>query len=365
MLRPAALLLANALALAGLATAAEADRLYLRDGRTQEVFAVEAESADEVVFKNTEQAQPSKRKAKEIARVVYGGMLAEDGAWAQAMASRDLGRYADAAESFAQIATGAKEWQQVYARLAQADCLELLAKFEDAAKVIEAAITAAPNHRLMPDLRYRLGMAKARAGDKAGATAVADAFAKQAKDANTPGADARAAAVRTVLSGDPARYDQDARKVTFKATDEPETWFHFNTWLAEALRGGKKLREASRVATDLQRAAPDARSRARATVLRGACLLDSGDAQGALVEFLRLDALPSGGEDQRLIARFQAGRILSDLAKAAAVAKDERQKADGPDLLRNARTVLQAASDSPADGQAKTDAKALLASLGK
>ena len=73
---------------------------------------------------------------------------------------------------------------------------------------------------LILDLRYRLGMAKARAGDKAGATAVADAFAKQAKESNAPGTDARAAAIRTVLSGDPARYDQDARKVTLKAVDE-------------------------------------------------------------------------------------------------------------------------------------------------
>jgi hypothetical protein len=339
------------------------DRVFLKEGRTIE-GTVESEGAEEVTYRTAGNAQPGKKRGREVLRVEYGGMTGE-GDWTAGVIARDQGRYDEAADRFSVVAQGEREWQKVYGGLAEGEALELARKYADAAARFAAVATDFPKHRLALDAQYRAGMALALAGKADDAQKVADTLAEIGK--KNPAGESRANAVRSAAfaaAKNKGKFDEFTRKTIFRPGDEPEVWFHFNLWLADALRLDGRGKEAARIADGMigQLDANPAR-KMQAVAIKGQCLVDS-DPQGALTELLKLDVLPFGSEDQKCEARFQAGRLLLAEVKALRLdPKDERKMATAVELERTARLVLQAAADSTSASPAKIQAKDLLATL--
>jgi len=146
-------------------------------------------------------------------------------------------------------------------------------------------------------------------------------------------------------------------------------WFHFKLYCAESLRlGFKNGKEAAKIYREILTGLGNDPSRqAQVSLGLGLCLMDN-DRQGALIELLKLDALPFGSADQKCEARFNAGRLLWDEAQAlkagADFAKDERRVAFAKDTERTARLIVAAATEGPAKNPNVALAKSLLSSFG-
>lgn len=339
------------------------DRVFLKDGRTIE-GTVDAEGAEEVTYRTAGNAQPGKKRGREVLRVEYGGMSGE-GDWTAGVTARDQGRYDEAADRFHIVSLGEREWQKVYGSLAEGEALELARKYDDAAATFAAVAKDFAKHRLALDAQYRAGMALALAGKADEAQKVGDELTEIGK--KNPAGEARANAVRSAAffaAKNKGKFDEFTRKTIFRPADEPEVWFHFNLWMADALRLDGRGKDAARIAEGMisQLDGNPAR-KMQAVAIKGLCLVES-DPQGAITELLKLDALPFGSEDQKCEARFQAGRLLLAEAKALRLdPKDERKMTTATELERTARLVLQAAAESTSAAGAKTQAKDLLATL--
>ena len=343
------------------------DRIIQKSGPPIEASEVVSETAENVTYKLTPTAQPSSKRAGTIARVEYAEM--RGGAYAAGVAAMARGAYDEAADRFHAVSEGDKEWEKVYGSLAEGDAQEQGKHYAEAAKAFLAALAAAPKHRLALDASYRAGMNQAWAKDPE-AVKTADGLADLAKGPVGQPADARANAIRTAIalaSGNAAKFQEFSKKTYLRPTDEPDVWFHFNLWLADAYRLDGKAKDAARIVDGmLPLLDADPVRKAQAIGIKGLALVDS-DPQSAVIELLKLDLLPFGSEEQRCDARFYAGKLLlaesTALAANPDTAKDERKTAFVKELQSSARMVLQAAADSDTTQPTKDQAKTLLATL--
>ena len=365
MLRPLLLILLGLSAIA--AEGPEKDRLIQKNGPAIEAAEVVSETPELVSYKLTPNAQASTKRSTTILRVEYAGM--RDGAFRAGLDALAKGAYEEAADRFSQVAKGEREWEKVYGAMYQGDALELAKRFPDAAKAFGTVVTGFPKHRLNLDATYRLGMNQAWAKDPVAAN-TADALTAQSKGTIGQVAESRANAIRAAIAqtaGNTLKFDEFAKKTLFRPADEPDTWFHYSLWLANAYRVGGRPKDAARIIDSMMPAldAEPAR-KAQALGIKGLALADS-DPQAAIIELLKLDVMPFGSEDQRCEARFQAGKLMlaeaKTLAAAADTATDERKMAFVGELRNGARFLLQAAADSLTTHPAKGQAKLLLATL--
>lgn len=339
------------------------DTVLLREGRSMEVL-MESEAFDKITYRTAANAQPSQRRTREILRIEYAGMAGGD--WKAASGLRAAGRFAEAAERFAAVAGGEAEWQKVYGGLAAGDCLELAGKPAEAAKAFATVAETFPKHRLAVDAGYRLGMALALAGKVAEAGKAADALVAAGKALNASAPEYRAFAVRAAAyakskgKGLDKDFDQLARKAMLRPADDGDVWYHFNLWLLNAYLEGKRGRDAARLADGMLPAlAGDMQRTAQVQFLKGTALIDE-DPQGAIVELLKLDCLPYGPEAQVCEARWQAGRLLVEQAKAL---REEKKPEIAAELEATARVVLKAAAAASIDSPLKAKARELLKAL--
>lgn len=345
----------------------ERDRIIQRTGPVIEAAEVVSETAEAVTYKITANAQPGTKRSSGILRVDYAGM--RSGSYRAGVEALSRGAYDEAADRFHQVASGEHEWERVYGALAEGDALELNQRYADAAKAFQAALTASPKHRLALDATYRLGMNLAWAKDPT-ATKTADDLSSLAKGAVGQPAESRANAIRSaaaLVAGNALKFDEFAKKAVLRPSDEPDAWFHFNMWLADAYRKAGKAKDAGRIIDSmLPSLDSDPARKAQALGIKGLALIEV-DPQAALIELLKLDVLPFGSEEQRCEARFQAGKLMLAEAKTLAAnpdtAKDEKKTAFVKELNRGARLLLQSATDSLTTNPAKDQAKTLLQSL--
>jgi tetratricopeptide (TPR) repeat protein len=387
-LTPFALLVAGTLLLGAAASAGEADdkdRIVRKNGAAMPVY-VESENAVEVLYRSIRLppgvpgGQPNKFKVSELDHIVYNGMDA--GHWSKGVEDRETGNYDSAAEHFAQLVeTGTREWEKVYGAINEGECLELGGHFSEAAKAYGLVVTGyagnpeakppVPPNRFWLDSKYHYGMclAEAKSPD---AAKVADELEALGKKDNVLGAETRANAVRAAIAnadGNLAAFTGYMKKVLFRSQDEREVWFHFKLFCAESLRlGFKNGKEAAKIYREILTGLGNDPSRqAQVSLGLGLCLMDN-DRQGALIELLKLDALPFGSADQKCEARFNAGRLLWDEAQAlkgvADFAKDERRVTFAKDTERAARLIVAAATEGPAKNPNVALAKSLLSSFG-
>lgn len=343
------------------------DRIIQRSGPVIEVVEVVGETAENVTYKITANAQPGTKRSTAILRVDYAGM--RSGSYLAGVESLNRGAYDEAADRFHQSASGEREWERVYGSMAEGDALELGLHYAEAAKAFQAALTAAPKHRLALDAKYRLGMNLAWAKDPEAAKVV-DELSVLSKGTTGQPAESRANAIRAAIAlnaGNVMKFDEFSKKAVLRPTDEPDAWFHFNLWVAEAYRKAGKAKEAARIVDSMLPALDaDPARKAQALGIKGLALIEI-DPQAALIELLKLDVLPFGSEDQRCEARFHAGKLMLAESKALAAnpdtAKDERKSAFVKELDRGARTLLEAASDSLTSNPAKDLATTLLKSM--
>jgi len=359
--------LASATSLATAADLPERDRIIQRTGPVIEASEVVSETAENVTYKVTANAQPGAKRSTSILRVEYAGM--KSGAYRAGVEALGRGAYDEAADRFHQFSTGEREWERVYGAMAEGDALEIGKHYAEAAKAFQAALTTAPKHRLALDITYRLGMNLAWAKDAA-ATKTVDDLSLLAKGTVGQPAESRANAIRSAIAltaGNTLKFDEYAKKAVLRPTDEPDAWFHYNLWLADAYRTAGKSKDAARIVDSmLPTLDTDPARKAQALGIKGLALMET-DPQAAMVEMLKLDALPFGSEEQRCEARLNAGKLMLAESKALAAnpdtAKDEKKTAFVKELDRGARMLLQAAGDSLTTHPAKDQAKTLLQSL--
>ena len=340
------------------------DRITFRAAPAIEALEVVSEGAEELVIKVNAETQPIRKRSRDVIAIDYAGM--HEGDYRTGTEALAAGQYAAAADAFAKTAANPREWQKVYGRLAQGDALEQAGKFTEAAVVFGQVVTGFKDHRLWLDAAYRQGMAQALAKDAAGAEKTAAVLSEQAKGKVGPPAEARANAIRTAIpfaAGNQAKFIEQARRVTFRAQSEPDAWYHFNLWMADAYRQIQKPKDTARIADSMLEALGDAPERkAQVIAMKGLALI-ADDPASALVELLKLDALPFGSELKKCETRFEAGKLLlaeaTRLAAAPETAKDDMKKAFVKELRATAKLVLAAAASSPSDQPAKAKAAEL------
>jgi hypothetical protein len=306
----------------------------------------------------------------------------DSGPWAKGNDERAAGNYEAAAEFFNQLATtGTREWEKVYGSLAEGECWELAKKYADAAKAFAVVVDGfagdatkkppIPPHRLWLDAKYRLGMAQAQAKNAA-ADKIAQELEELGKKEGLSAAEARANAIRAArfaAEGNQGKFNEFMKKATLRSFDEPDVWFHFKLFSAEALRGPLKNGKAAvPIYREILNGLGDDPARQAQISLGLGLTLMENDKESALIELLKLDVLPYGSPDQKCEARYNAGRLLWESAQAikgnAEAMKDERKAAFVKETERAARLVLTAAADGPPKNPNVELAKALLTSFG-
>lgn len=363
----ASLILTIAFAATGFAAGALDDRDTITyKNRPVERCYVDNETVDEVRLRTTATSPAVSRKRSDIVRIDYYEM--NDGPWPKAQEAKQRGSFEEAADLYNLLAaTGTKEWQKVYGFYYEGDSREMAGKYAQAISAFEAVSKSFPTHPLGIDALYRGGFAQALAGNSAAALKVADALAEQAKKAGGTGAEARANAIRAAAAyaaKDPVKLMEFAKKATFRQFDDPELWFHFGMFHANALRTLKKSKEAEleyrKLVNNLD---DDPGKRTQASLGLGICMIEA-DRQGAILELLSLDALPYGSPSQKCEARYQAGKLMWEEAAAAKAAGTTKDADFLKNLERNARSLLSSAANAAIDHPSKDSAKAYLDKIG-
>lgn len=348
---------------------ADADLVTSRDGKTRSGW-VDSETPDETLMRYSREGQPQKLKTKDIKNIDYG-FERVDGFIKSGRAEMDRGKYEAAAALFASAAAGgSREPERVQGAWLEAESSEALKDFANAAAAYGKIVTGYPKHRLWQDALYRQGFSLALAKNTAEATKIVEQLAALGvKDGR---AKARENAVRAALAaaaGDQAKIKEFSSRATFSKLDEPDTWMHFLLWRADSQQALGQGSDAARTYRELAKSV-DNPSLASRIALGLANALIASDPDLALVEFLRLDALPQGSPDHKVEARLQAGRLLIDAAMRIRsnpdAMKDERKAAFAGEQEGTARILLQAAIDAPdatPDLPARAQAKGVLESL--
>jgi tetratricopeptide (TPR) repeat protein len=349
----------------GALTAVEQRDLIILKANNQKKYAIiDSERADELITRATSNSQPSKQRLHEVKSWTYREM--EEGYWPQAVQARDQGRLAIAADMFNALAvTGDREWMKVYGAYNEGICWELLGDWTKAADAFGRAAAVEPAHRLALDAQYRQGFALARMKNAAEAGAIADALDEIAKKDRNKSAEARAHAIRAALAyngGDAEALKKEGRSVVFPR-EETEATVQFGAFLAEAFRQLGKLREAKgEYETLLGISGIDAASMVPLQLGYAKTLLDDGDKASAMVELMRIDALPYGTVDQKCETRYLAGKLLAEQVKESKAKGDPAEATIGSE--RSARLLLNAAANSTSSITAKSAAASELEALG-
>jgi hypothetical protein len=381
----AAVLLLSVVLPSVLSAADDKDIIFRKNGTRISGY-VESENTQGVLYRTIKSnsgapaTKANQLKINELDKIIYNGM--DSGPYGKAVSERDAGNYEVAAEFFNQaVLAGTREWEKVYGSIAEGESWELAKKYKEAAKAFQLVVDGfagdpttkppVPSHRVWLDIKYRYGMALAQAKDSA-AVKVADELEAFGRKEGLNAAEARANAIRAALAvgeNNANKFSEFMKKATVRALDEPEVWFHFKLYCAEALRVTfKKNKDAVSVYREILVGLRDDPARQAQISLGLGITLMENDKQGALAELLKLDVLPFGSPDQKCEARYFAGRLLWDEAQAiknnAEAMKDERKALFVKETERAARLVTTAAADGPVNNPNVELAKSLLKSFG-
>ncbi|MBA3845848.1 MAG: hypothetical protein H0X45_04310 [Planctomycetes bacterium] len=333
-----------------------------RDGGKRIQCFIVTETLDKLTYTLGKGSKEVGAKWSDLVKVEYAEM--RSGAWPTAVDARDRGKYEEAADLFNSVGDGGREWQHVYGAFAEGDSFELAGKYAAAAEAF-AKLANYPKHRLWLDGTYRYGFCLALAKKETEALKVADELQAFGKKESVAQADVRANAIRAAVAaakGDVTKLSENQGRARFSAVSEPEEWFHFAIFYADSLRRLGKVKDAAMefraITGQLEN---DPSKKAQASFGYGQCLVET-DKQAALVELLKLDALPYGSPSQKCDARYLAGKLLWEEAKAGS--GDAKAAAFHKANSKTARTLLTAAAESTANAEGKGKAKALLDSIG-
>ncbi|MBA3684924.1 MAG: hypothetical protein H0W72_06745 [Planctomycetes bacterium] len=346
------------------------DVIVLKAGDQKRLCFIDTETDDgKLKFRNASGGPVNEIRISEVRSWEYFEM--KDGAWAQGVERRDGGKYAEAADLFNTLATSTgKEWQKVYGAYQEGVCLELAGNFAGAATAFARVASGFPTHRLALEATFRQGFALARAGKAAEASKVADQLTEIQKKTRNAGAESRANAIRAVNAANDGKADEVkklAKLAMFSAREEPETYLQFGLFVADFLRAQSKFKDAElEYRRMLNSGDIDPAKKVQLSLGYGMCLVET-DKPSALVELLKLDALPYGSAEQKCEARYWSGKLILDDVKAAKQAGDDQdEKKSGfiKEQLAAARFLLQAAADSSSTHPSKGMAKAELDAMG-
>lgn len=307
-----------------------------------------------------------------IASIEYAEMRGTD-TWSVMQQHRKSGQYLEAAVRAQQLGTGGRVWMRVYGPLQEGECWELLGAWDRAATAFGKLVAAQDlrGNRWYMDGLYRQGVALARQQKVEQAQALLkslqDYAAEFGKDDRTVKnkAEARARALHCALVAAANKFDEavEASRKIAAPPDDADFEFHWGNFWAGFLRENRRWADAAKEYQSLLTRVKDPASRAVLNLGRGICLAEQGDQERALLELLKLDALPYGSPEQRLEASFYAGRILWDLSQKQAGSSDETKRIFAQQMARDARSMITAVIDAPIDSPYKAKAAEFQATL--
>jgi len=358
---------------AGQALPTERDEILLKTGQKRQCWIIE-ETPDALGFIMAASTPKQTVSMRDVKSWAYSEMKA--GYYAAGVEERDRGRLEDAADRFGQLAGTAstgRKWMFYYGRFNEGLCLGMAGKYAAAAQAFAELNKEGDykNHRLWLDGRFQEGYNYAMAKDAEKAIKIADALIDFGRKKPLPTAEYRGSAIKAVLfamQGDLGKAEAEFPKVKTNAQDEPDFWFQFNLFFADKQREGGRVKEAENKYRNLlirDFVERDPAKKTQVALGLGLCLMQT-DKPSALVELLKIDALPYGSPDQKCEARFHAGRILlEELAEGRkAETIDPRRRDYLKSLERSIRLLLVAASDSTATVPSREQAKGLLDGMG-
>jgi tetratricopeptide (TPR) repeat protein len=336
--------------------AQERDRLILK-GQAFNAF-VDRETTEGIEYRvSAKQTRVSTKRWSEVVDIIYAGM--ESGYYQSGMDFMAAGRYEEAAQRFQALASSAtREWEGAYGYLRLGEAWDLAGAYEEAAAAFGTLCATYPEHRFWMDAKYRQGIALAQAGKDAEAKACMDDLKEYR--ANNPnsgrGPELRSSAIETVIAavgGDVRGAKGLARKVAFRPSDG-DTWFHWGTFWAGWLRAQGEFRDAAReYERMLPQLAGDPAKQAKVSLGFGICLANDGQKEAALLELLKLDALPYGSPEERCEAQYWAGRLMWETGSEKKDDPDAKVNEFANQKLKSARALLAAAASSISDSPAK------------
>ncbi len=349
-----------------LAAADLRDTIILRANNQRQLIIIDSERAGVLVTRATVNSQPRELRLSDVASWAYREM--SEGYWPQAVQARDQGRLAIAADMFnAMATTGEREWMKVYGAYNEGVCWELLGDYTKAAEAFGRAAAAEPAHRLAIDAQYRLGFAYARLKNDAEAQRIVGELDAIATRDRNKSAEARARAIKATLafnSGQAEDLKREGRAAVFPREDI-DVALQFGNFFADALRQLGQLRESrGEYERLLAFRELDAATRVPLQLGFAKALLDEGDTSSALVELLRIDALPYGTVDQKCEVQYLAGKLLAADVVAAKADATTPLTDDMRMQERTARLLLNAAANSSSGLAARSAARLQLDALG-
>ena len=353
--------------------APESDIISLKGGvssgrQTQILGFIIAESTTQAWIRNAQGAgQAFVRPWREIATVDYLYRRDPTNAFGRGSTAFERGTWEIAAVEFeGGFSTGKYEPEKVACALRAADSYENAGKYAEAASILARMCAQHPRNRYFLDAKGREGFYKALAKDAAGAEAVIaelEALGKTDSLARTRASMVRAA--KAAAADDFDAFEKEASRVLLSETDDFEAWMQFTLFRAVTLMRSPIPGKAPALLKQLSDKVPPGHPRASGIAFQYAMSLLKANPDQALIALLRLDALPAGSPEQKAVARFHIGRLLTDGAEKAFKdpASTEQRREFARNSIRTAKLVLDAcvnSAEAAADLPERASAQALL-----
>lgn len=348
------------------AAIADRDILYTTEGKEWPVIVVQ-ERFDRLYYKSHPTApQNQDMRWSQVVSITYNGMN-DDGFYKAGLDELAAGNYQAAAVRFDGLVNSAtREWETAYGLVNKGEALELAEQWNEAAATYAAFVEALPEHRWYSDMLYRQGLALSRAGDSAGAQALADMLEARYKDPEIRdrSSQTRAFAVRTAaaaMAGDMSEATAQSRRVSLTERDGA-TYYHWTEFWAGLLMQEEEFAEAAGVYERVLESGNVDPSRAAGLALgMGLALAQDDEPDQALAVLTRLDALPYGSPNQRLEARFWIGKLMFETASERLGSDRDQVVEFAQQQIDDARQMLTGVIDSVISHPVKDQARDVLA----
>ncbi|MDA3962372.1 MAG: hypothetical protein PF961_16415 [Planctomycetota bacterium] len=351
---------------APLAAAADPDAKDLIIGEKRKIYAVVyTEKRDGIEFKTSPVLpQMQTMRWSEVKRIVYHGME-NNGLFAVGQKDMAAGQYEQAAGRFQALAIGEekREWEQAYGWFYEGVAWERAGLYDKAAAAFANFVENLIEHRMYADALYRQGINLARTGDYAGAEASAAALDALYETSRNRGDQQRGAAIRAAIEALKGNMDEAislARRVTLGKRDG-DTYLHWGEFWAGHLSSQQQYADAASAYNRLlENSEADPAATAGLSLGYGLALALDGSRDRALTVLMRLDALPYGSPEQRLIARFWIGKLMWELAEERKGNERERVATFAQEMVVQARRTLESVVSAPIKHEVQSQATELL-----
>jgi tetratricopeptide (TPR) repeat protein len=324
------------------------DTVIRDDGRPMYVY-VGSEGLEELTYSVTENAASSQTlRYTEVSGVRYHGM--GDGFWQRARQAQNADDNQTAADNYLRLYENAlQEWERAYGLYGHGVMLETMGKHAEAIPIFRRFLEEMPEHRLVLNVLYRLGMNLVWADQSDESDQILERLKELSRGRMARRAENRMKAITALLYIVKDQFKEAERHARIRFSidhdeawvfGDKEIWQHWSMVWGKALEEAEEWRDAVRHYEGmLKPLGNDPAARATITLKLAELKLRDSNEDGALYDFLVLDAMPVGSPTARARARLFAASIMLKRADQAESDQQERMR----DV---AKVMLQAVASS-------------------